>query len=101
MGRSGSGADDRYSDAGVFRDRVCSATGSQLFAFFATGYAAFYMYRSTADQICAAVEANRVLLNYPVVSPYDNIIARELLRLATLFIVNVMLFGSLDLFCAI
>ncbi|WP_162009470.1 ABC transporter permease [Labrenzia sp. CE80] len=69
--------------------------GRSFTLFFATGYAAFYIYRSTSDQVSSAVEANRALLNYPVVRPYDTIIARVLLQAATLFIVNVILFGAL------
>ena len=69
--------------------------GRSFTLFFATGYAAFYMYRSTSDQVSSAVEANRALLNYPVVRPYDTIISRVFLQIATLFVVNAFLFGGL------
>ncbi|WP_422374624.1 ABC transporter permease [Roseibium sp.] len=69
--------------------------GRSFALFFATGYAAFYMYRSTSDQVSSAVEANRALLNYPVVMPYDTIISRVILQIITLFVVNMLLFGSL------
>ncbi|WP_276529815.1 ABC transporter permease [Roseibium polysiphoniae] len=69
--------------------------GRSFTLFFATGYAAFYMYRSTSDQVSSAVEANRTLLNYPVVRPYDTVIGRVTLQVATLFVVNIILFGSL------
>ncbi|MTI03933.1 ABC transporter permease [Roseibium denhamense] len=71
--------------------------GRSFTLFFATGYVAFYMYRSTSDQVSAAIQSNRALLNYPVVRPYDAIIARILLQIATLYIVNVLLFGGLAL----
>ncbi|CTQ54733.1 Polysialic acid transport protein KpsM [Roseibium album] len=71
--------------------------GRSFTLFFATGYIAFYMYRSTSDQVSSAVDANRALLNYPVVRPYDAIIARVILQIATLFVVNAMLFGCLYL----
>lgn len=71
--------------------------GRSFALFFASGYAAFYMYRSTADQVSSAVEANRALLNYPVVRPYDTVVSRILLQAATLFIVNALLFGVLYL----
>jgi len=69
--------------------------GRSFTLFFATGYAAFYIYRSTSDQVSSAVQANRALLNYPIVRPYDTIIARIFLQIATLYIVNVLLFGGL------
>ncbi|TYC67350.1 ABC transporter permease [Stappia sp. BW2] len=71
--------------------------GRSFALFFATGYLAFYMYRSTSDQVSAAVEANKALLNYPVVRPYDTIIGRVVLQAATLFVVNIVLFGGLYL----
>ncbi len=75
--------------------------GRSFMLFFATGYASFYIYRSTADQVANAVEANRALLNYPVVRPYDAIISRVLLQAATLFVVNLLLFGAMSFFVAI
>lgn len=69
--------------------------GRDFTLFFATGYAAFYMYRSTADQVASAVEANRALLSYPIVTPYDAIIARFVLQVITLYVVNLLLFGCL------
>lgn len=69
--------------------------GRSFTLFFATGYAAFYMYRSTSEQVSSAVQANRALLNYPVVQPLDTVIARTVLQLVTLFVVNLLLFGGL------
>jgi len=71
--------------------------GRSFALFFATGYALFYMYRSTSDQVAGAIESNRALLNYPVVRPYDAIIARIILQIVTLFVVNVLLFSGLYL----
>jgi len=75
--------------------------GRSFMLFFATGYASFYIYRSTADQVANAVEANRALLNYPIVRPYDAIISRVLLQAATLFVVNLLLFGAMSFFVEI
>lgn len=75
--------------------------GRSFMLFFATGYAAFYIYRSTADQVASAVEANRALLNYPIVRPYDAIVSRVLLQAATLFVVNLLLFGAMSFFVEI
>ena len=69
--------------------------GRSFTLFFATGYAVFYMYRSTSDQVSNAVEANRALLNYPVVSPLDAVVSRITLQILTLYVVNVLLFGVL------
>jgi len=69
--------------------------GRSFTLFFATGYTVFYMYRSTSDQVGAAVQANQALLNYPVVQPYDAVLSRVLLQVATLFVVNLLLFGVL------
>ncbi|WP_244327632.1 ABC transporter permease [Roseibium sp. RKSG952] len=71
--------------------------GRSFALFFATGYVAFYIYRSTTEQVCKAVEANRALLNYPVVQIYDAIIARFFLQAATLFVVFILMFGTLYL----
>ncbi|MFD1696826.1 ABC transporter permease [Roseibium aestuarii] len=71
--------------------------GRSFTLFFATGYAVFYMYRSMADQVCSAVEANRALLNYPVVTPFDTILGRIILQTATLYVVTLLLFGSIYL----
>ncbi|WFE89340.1 ABC transporter permease [Roseibium porphyridii] len=75
--------------------------GRSFMLFFATGYASFYIYRSTADQVANAVEANRALLNYPIVRPYDAIVSRVLLQAATLFVVNLLLFGVMSFFVEI
>jgi len=71
--------------------------GRDFALFFATGYVTFYMYRSTSDQISSSVEANRSLLNYPVVRPYDAILGRIILQTATLFVVSMCIFGVLSL----
>ncbi len=73
------------------------ALGRSFPLFFATGYVVFYMYRSTSEQVSSAIEANRALLNYPIVTPFDAIFARILLQAATLFVVTVLLFGGLAL----
>lgn len=69
--------------------------GRDFTLFFASGYAVFYMYRTASDQVSSAIEANRALLSYPVVNPYDTIISRIILQIATLFLVNIFLFGGI------
>lgn len=65
--------------------------------FFATGYATFYIYRSLMEQIGLSVRVNLPLLSYPVVRPIDTIVARAVLQVITLFLVNLILFGGLFL----
>jgi len=65
--------------------------------FFATGYNSFLIYRSMSEQISSSVSANMALLNYPIVHPYDTILARIILQVVTLFIVNLMFFLGLAL----
>ncbi|MCV0429784.1 MAG: ABC transporter permease [Roseibium sp.] len=71
--------------------------GRSFALFFATGYLVFYMYRSLSDQVSLSVEVNRPLLMYPVVQIYDTIIARSTLQVITLFVVSLIMFGSLAL----
>lgn len=71
--------------------------GRDFVLFFASGYASFYMYRSMSEQVATAVSSNQALLNYPIVRPYDTIIARILLQIMTLFMVNLLLFGAIAL----
>ncbi|WP_209006728.1 ABC transporter permease [Labrenzia sp. THAF82] len=70
--------------------------GRSFVLFFASGYIVFYMYRSMSDQIATAVSSNQALLNYPIVRPYDTIIARVLLQTMTLFVVCILLFGVIS-----
>ncbi|MES0883000.1 ABC transporter permease [Roseibium sp. SCP14] len=72
--------------------------GRSFAFFFATGYVAFYMYRSLSDQVSQSVEVNRPLLMYPVVQIYDTIIARSFLQIITLFVVTLVIFGSFRIF---
>lgn len=71
--------------------------GRSFTLFFATGYIAFFLYRSVTDQVSSAVESNRALLNYPVVRPYDTILGRALLQTVTLFVVSLLIFGIIFL----
>lgn len=72
--------------------------GRSFALFFATGYVAFYIYRSLSDQISLSVEVNRSLLMYPVVQIYDTVIARTILQIVTLFVVTIFIFGVFAFF---
>ncbi len=75
--------------------------GRSFVLFFATGYFAFYIYRSMQEQISKAVSSNRALLSYPIVQPYDAIVARVILQVATLFAVSLVLFGTIGIYVEI
>lgn len=68
------------------------ALGTNFPLYFASGYMAFWIYRSMADQVAMAVKANRNLLNYPVVNPYDTVYARVILQILTQFMVCMIIF---------
>lgn len=57
--------------------------GRSFPVFFATGYIAYSLYRNTADQISTAIRANKALLRYPNVNPWDAIVAAGTLQLLT------------------
>lgn len=73
------------------------ALGTNFPLFFATGYMAFWIYRSMADQVAGAVKSNRNLLNYPVVNPYDTVYARAILQILTQFLVCMIIFTGIGL----
>jgi capsular polysaccharide transport system permease protein len=74
--------------------------GRSFVLFFATGYFSFYVYRSMQEQVSKAVSSNRALLAYPIVQPYDAIVSRTILQIATLFVVSIILFGTIATFTA-
>jgi capsular polysaccharide transport system permease protein len=67
--------------------------------FYATGYIAFSFYNDIAALTSRAVLVNRPLLNYPVVTPLDTILARFLLQALTgLAVAGVVFSGILAVF---
>jgi len=62
--------------------------GTSYILFFATGYLAFQLYRATETYVVKAVDANKNLLSYPIVSPIDPVIARFLLQAITWIVVS-------------
>lgn len=61
--------------------------GQSSFLFFAAGVLPYRLYSSLASRISSAITANAALLTYPVVRPFDTIVARMVLESATLLIV--------------
>ena len=62
--------------------------GNSYILFFATGYLGFHLYRETEGYVVKAVDANRSLLSYPIVSPIDPVIARFILQAVTWVVVS-------------
>lgn len=61
--------------------------GQSSFLFFAAGVLTYRLYSSLANRISSAITANAALLTYPVVRPFDTIVARMVLESATLLVV--------------
>ena len=62
--------------------------GDSFFLFYASGVVPLLFFNAVSSQLAQSVKANRGLLNYPVVSVLDVIIARLILETATIDDVN-------------
>ncbi|MGB8812083.1 MAG: ABC transporter permease [Paracoccaceae bacterium] len=69
--------------------------GNSFMVFYATGIIPFYLYNTTAASAAAAVQANRGLLTYPVVSALDTVLARIFLESLNYVMITVVLFPLL------
>lgn len=63
------------------------ALGETFPLFFATGFIAYNMYSGMVSYLTSAVSANKGLLQYPIVSPIDPIVARGILQAVTSLLV--------------
>lgn len=61
--------------------------GQSSFLFFASGVLPYRLYSALAGRISSAITANAALLTYPVVRPFDTMVARMVLEAATLLVV--------------
>ncbi|MGG7566891.1 ABC transporter permease [Rhodovulum sp. DZ06] len=68
--------------------------GGSFITFFATGYIGFAFFRSTADSTAQAILANKPLLRFPNVNPYDAILARVILQALTNIAVAFIVLGG-------
>ncbi|WEX75082.1 ABC transporter permease [Sinorhizobium numidicum] len=59
------------------------ALGLSFPLFFASGYLPFTFYQRMSSFMAGTMKANKTLLSYPVVSPFDAIISRFVLQLMT------------------
>jgi capsular polysaccharide transport system permease protein len=68
--------------------------GDSFGVFFATGLIPFLLFSHIDKQIMNAVNGNQALLSYPMVMPFDLIIARTILECATTGVVIVLFLAA-------
>ena len=68
--------------------------GDSFIAFFATGYVGFLFWRATAETTAQALLANKPLLRFPNVNPFDAILARVILQALTNIAVAFIVLGG-------
>jgi capsular polysaccharide transport system permease protein len=66
--------------------------GTSFMLFYATGMVPFYMFNTMSRGVAGAISSNKGLLNYPVVSTLDAVLAKFVLNLMTVFLIAVVLF---------
>ena len=71
--------------------------GSNFALFYATGVVPFMVFNNVARSVAAAVDSNRGLLRYPVVTTLDAVLAKFVLDFLTMFVVAVLLYSGLIL----
>ena len=68
--------------------------GDNMGLFVSLGVVPFRMYAALASQCGSAIDANKALLNFPIVKELDTIIARAILETATFIVIlSIILFG--------
>ncbi|TCN17290.1 ABC transporter permease [Sinorhizobium americanum] len=67
------------------------ALGLSFPLFFASGYLPFTFYQRMSSFMAGTMKANKALLSYPVVSPFDAIVSRFILQLMTDALVSVLI----------
>ncbi len=72
------------------------AMGDSFTLFYATGYVAFSMYKSMEGYLASSISANKSLMSYPKVAPFDAVVARLILQgMTSVVVAAVILYGSL------
>lgn len=66
--------------------------GNSFMVFYATGIIPFSMYNAIASHSAAAVQSNKGLLTYPVVSALDTVLSRLLLETLNFVMIAAVLF---------
>jgi capsular polysaccharide transport system permease protein len=71
--------------------------GTNFALFYATGIIPFYLFSSVTAGVGQAINSNRGLLTYPVVSPLDTVLAKFITDFLTMFITGVLLYAAIIL----
>ena len=71
--------------------------GTSFILFYATGMIPFNMYNTMWRAVSGAISSNRGLLNYPVVSAVDALLAKFILNFMTVLMVATILFTGIIL----
>lgn len=80
-----------------------AAAGDSLVVFFVTGIIPVFAWRNAAVRGATALHANRALMSYPQVRPFEIVLARTILELSTsavvvlIIIVAMAVFGGLSM----
>ena len=69
--------------------------GNSFMLFYATGIVPFSMFRTMSRGVAGAITSNRGLLNYPVVTALDAVLAKAALNFLTIFLVALVLYTSI------
>ncbi|WFU50235.1 ABC transporter permease [Sinorhizobium terangae] len=67
------------------------ALGLSFPLFFASGYLPFTFYQRMCSFMAGTMKANKALLSYPVVSPFDAIVSRFILQFMTDALVSILI----------
>lgn len=68
--------------------------GMSVVPFLATGIMVFLTFRSTSNRLSNAIDANRGLLLYPQVTPFDLMMGRAMLEGATFLVLFSLIIGG-------
>ena len=69
--------------------------GTNFALFYASGIIPFFLFSKVTASVGQAIDSNRGLLTYPVVSPLDAVFAKFVTDFLTLFIVGVLLYTGI------
>lgn len=72
--------------------------GDNFALFYATGVIPFMLFNNVSHSVAAAIQTNRGLLRYPVVTPLDTVLSKFILDFLTMFMVAVLLYTGVILF---
>ncbi|MBV1868824.1 MAG: ABC transporter permease [Marinosulfonomonas sp.] len=72
--------------------------GQSFVLFYATGYIPFHFFATLSAQTSSAVQFNKSLITFPMVTPIDTVLARAILGILTMVVVAaIVIFGIIAL----